>query len=357
MPEELDLSERVELAIRVGESHFREFKSALDGLPERKAPRPIRDLLVDVARTLVGFANADGGELLIGVEDDGSISGVAHSPADIELLLKAPTSHVHAETPLPTPRTAVVQVEGRKIVYFAVPKGTRFVHLTIDGRCLRRVDRDTRSGFRVELHNRSLYDPEVKLWLSNFDRFDLDENQRAVVALGYGSKQFSTQDIIDRLGIVDTDKVRELVGDLRQHGILETTKNKNQVEQFKEQHHVPRRSVPKYRISENAPGDGTTSVSTALDDDFREKSFDLYIGNLPYEVPLSAVTDFLAEHGCDVLDVRIPQGPDQRNKGFAFATVVTKEGQDSTIVRLDGQGLGGRRIHVRPAQPRPSRAL
>jgi ATP-dependent DNA helicase RecG len=143
MHEELDLIERVELAIRIGESHFREFKSAFDGRPESKEPRPIRELLVDVARTLVGFANADGGELLIGVEDDGSISGVAHSPTDIELLLKAPTSHVHAETPLPSPRIAVVQVEGRKVVYFAVPKGTRFVHLTADGRCLKRIDRDT----------------------------------------------------------------------------------------------------------------------------------------------------------------------------------------------------------------------
>ena len=107
MSEELDLVERVQLAIRVGESHFREFKSVFDGRPDSKSSRPLRDLMADVARTLVGFANADGGELLVGVEDDGTISGVAHSDNGIALLLKAPFSHVHAETPLPTPRKRV----------------------------------------------------------------------------------------------------------------------------------------------------------------------------------------------------------------------------------------------------------
>lgn len=30
----------------------------------------------DLANTLIAFANADGGRLLIGVEDDGSVSGI-----------------------------------------------------------------------------------------------------------------------------------------------------------------------------------------------------------------------------------------------------------------------------------------
>src|SRR5690349_11694720 len=138
MTQELDLEERVQLAIRIGESHFREFKSAFEGAPDAKLARPLKDLMVDVARTLVGFANADGGELLIGVEDDGSVTGVPH--AEVAGLLAAPTTHVHADTPLPTPRAAVATVAGKKVVYFAISKGTRFVHLTADGRCLKRVD-------------------------------------------------------------------------------------------------------------------------------------------------------------------------------------------------------------------------
>jgi len=609
MSEELELVERVQIAIRVGESHFREFKSAYEGRPESKTPRPIRDMMSDVARTLVGFANADGGELLIGVEDDSTITGVPHSKEDIVQLLSAPSTHVHADTPLPTPRTATVVVDGKTVVYLAVPKGTRFVHLTSDGRCLKRVDRDTlpfssegitttriednsrkwdreiaqgatiadldidllkttaaqlaygispekflqhldlaeftpegirlkkaavilfakdvrkwhggclvrivtvrgkekgsgdkfnvvkdtlvadnlirlvdrswesltaalaqqtrftagarfrqdlqypqiacrealinaiahrnyaiegrgieitmfddrmevlspgmllstvsiedirsvkgvhesrnaliarvlreiglvqemgegmrrifdvmrsnalaspeirsdRSGFTVALYNRSLYEPEVKLWLSNFDRFDLDENQRAVVALGYAEKEFSTQDIIDRLGIVDTDKVRELVTGLKRHGILITTKNQNEVEKYKEAQHIPRRRVPKFKIRQDEPLNAPAgSQPNDVEDDFKDKAIDLYLSNLSYDSTVSAITDFIAAQGCDVLDVRIPRGIGTLGRGFAFASVVSKEAPAEAIARLDGKTLGGRCVHVRAANPRRS---
>jgi ATP-dependent DNA helicase RecG len=609
MSEELELGERVSLAIRIGESHFREFKSAQEGPPDTKAHRPIRDLMTDVGRTLVGFANADGGELLIGVEDDGTVSGVPHSETDIALLLKAPITHIHADTPIPTPRAVRVPVGSKTVVYFAVVKGTRFVHLTADGRCLKRVDRDTlpfsseginstrleddsrkwdreiahgvtlddleidllkatasqvaygispekllqhldlaefspdgirlrkaavvlfskdvrkwhagslvrivtvkgtskgsgdafnvvkdilvadnlvrlieraweslttalaqqtrftadakfrqdhmypqvacrealtnaithrnyaiegrgveitifddrmevvspgmllstisiedirslkgahesrnplvarvlreiglvqemgegmrrifavmksnalaapkivsdRAGFTVALYNRSLYEPEVKLWLSNFDRFDLDENQRAVIALGYGGKEFSTQDIIDRLGIIDTDKVRELVSRLRQHGVLDTTRGKNEVERYKERNRVPRRSVPKYRILEEGGGSEATGLAGPIDEDFGSQSFEVYLGNLSYDISVSEITDFLASRGCDVLDVRIPRGPGADAKGFAFATVVSKAGVDATVALLDQEVLRGRVVHARLARSRTSK--
>jgi schlafen family protein len=70
MDEALDLQERVRLAVRIGESLYREFKSASHGRPGQKGSRPLKEVLADVAETLVAFANADGGELLVGVHDD-----------------------------------------------------------------------------------------------------------------------------------------------------------------------------------------------------------------------------------------------------------------------------------------------
>ncbi|MDR5671261.1 ATP-binding protein, partial [Burkholderia cenocepacia] len=69
-------AERAKTAIDLGESHFREFKSALDGRPGEKKKRPIKEIATDIAQTLVAFANADGGELLVGVEDNGEITGI-----------------------------------------------------------------------------------------------------------------------------------------------------------------------------------------------------------------------------------------------------------------------------------------
>ena len=64
------LVERVRNNIQLGESHIREFKSALEGPPQNKNPLPVKDMLREIGEQLVGFANADGGDLLIGVEKD-----------------------------------------------------------------------------------------------------------------------------------------------------------------------------------------------------------------------------------------------------------------------------------------------
>ncbi len=98
----LRLRERVEIAIETGESHFREFKSAVDGSEGVKKPRQVKEICKNIAKTLVGFANADGGELIIGVEDDSSVTGVPHDNNGIQLLLNSPTTHIHTKTPFLT---------------------------------------------------------------------------------------------------------------------------------------------------------------------------------------------------------------------------------------------------------------
>jgi ATP-dependent DNA helicase RecG len=70
-------SERAQLSASLGESHFREYKSGLHGVAGAKVKRPNPDICRDIASTLVAFANADGGELLVGVEDSGEVSGLS----------------------------------------------------------------------------------------------------------------------------------------------------------------------------------------------------------------------------------------------------------------------------------------
>jgi ATP-dependent DNA helicase RecG len=57
----LKLGERIDIALQLGESHFREFKSGFEGPPGKKYPRNLKRISVDIAQTLVAFANADGG--------------------------------------------------------------------------------------------------------------------------------------------------------------------------------------------------------------------------------------------------------------------------------------------------------
>lgn len=141
----LRLEERVTLGIDVGESHFREFKSAYHRDEHGKVtPRNVRDICRNVAEVLVAFANADGGELLIGVEDDGNVTGIPHKEDLIFAIKQAPIHHVHQDTPLPSPVVGDISIDEKRIIYFSVSKSIDIVHITSNGRCLRRFDRENK---------------------------------------------------------------------------------------------------------------------------------------------------------------------------------------------------------------------
>jgi ATP-dependent DNA helicase RecG len=140
----LKVTERLETGIGLGESHFREFKSAQDRSIEPAKPRDVKLVCKDIAETLVAFANADGGELFVGIEDDGTVSGVHYKEPQFAMLSEAYKTHVHHDTPLPNPVVSRINHEGVSVLYFQVSKSTQRVHLTADGRCLQRFDRENR---------------------------------------------------------------------------------------------------------------------------------------------------------------------------------------------------------------------
>lgn len=143
MEELLRLKERVDIAIEIGESYYREFKSALEGHSDNKTPREIKEICYDIAKTLVAFANADGGELFVGIEDDNSITGLPHKEDKISTILNAPVNYVLKETPIPIKRASLIDYNGKKIAYFSVEKGSKYVHLTSKGECFQRKDRES----------------------------------------------------------------------------------------------------------------------------------------------------------------------------------------------------------------------
>lgn len=143
MGEILVLSERIKNLIQLRESHFREFKSAYEGRPDSKRPRRIVEVCRDVAEALVAFANADGGDLIIGVEDDGTITGVPYSYEDIATILEAPKTHVYQNTQLPIQMATSLEIDGYKVLFLSVDKGFSEIYQLSDGRCVRRYGTST----------------------------------------------------------------------------------------------------------------------------------------------------------------------------------------------------------------------
>ena len=72
------------------EGQFFERKSAWLGPPSQRRRRDTKAVAKDIAETLAAMANADGGELVVGLEDNGDLTGVPGSEGAVDLLLKAP---------------------------------------------------------------------------------------------------------------------------------------------------------------------------------------------------------------------------------------------------------------------------
>lgn len=141
MTDILILQERIKNSILVGESDFREFKSAFEGRPEHKKPRPAKKICEDIAEALVAFANTDGGEIIIGVEDDTTITGVPHTAQDIEMMLNATITHVYEGQELPIVYKLKATIDGKAILFFQVDKGSTEIYQLRDGRVMRRNEK------------------------------------------------------------------------------------------------------------------------------------------------------------------------------------------------------------------------
>jgi ATP-dependent DNA helicase RecG len=143
MDDILLLADKVRNTLILGESHFREFKSALEGRPDNKKPRLTKSICSDIGEALVSFANADGGAILIGVEDDGTITGIPHSEEDVQTMLGSIHSHVYQGQQLPLNNANKLVLDNKTILYFSVNKGTTMIYQLPDGRCVRRKDKST----------------------------------------------------------------------------------------------------------------------------------------------------------------------------------------------------------------------
>ena len=208
----LRLKERIEIASEMGESHFREFKSGFEGPDADKKPRAIKDICQNISKTLVAFANADGGELIVGAEDDGEITGLEYKEDLLKVIIEAPKTYVHSTTPLPATKSQTVDYEGKKVAYFSVPKGTEHVYVTSDGKCLKRKDLESipvsPESIQVERSEKKSREYD-RSFVDGADITDLDRELLSFAAKEF-SKTISEEKFLQHLDLAefDGDKLR-----------------------------------------------------------------------------------------------------------------------------------------------------
>lgn len=113
-----------------------------------------------IARTLVAFANTDGGRLLIGVKDNGKVVGVN---AEEDFYVAEAAAHVHSKPEISF-QTRLWNHEGKTVIEFYVPPSSNRPHLAPD------EDGKWQAYIRINDHNILAQSVILKVWKLGFQR-------------------------------------------------------------------------------------------------------------------------------------------------------------------------------------------
>jgi ATP-dependent DNA helicase RecG len=94
---------------------------------------------MDVAETLAAMGNADGGELVLGIEDDGAVTGVRQPEDRLSVILSATRSKNYVHPPLPVRSRELRTADGHRLFHFEVDWSPD-VHQLAGSRYLLRVN-------------------------------------------------------------------------------------------------------------------------------------------------------------------------------------------------------------------------
>ncbi|MBU1752952.1 putative DNA binding domain-containing protein [bacterium] len=156
---EFELRER----INKGEGFHLDFKQEMEGNNE-------------FAKSVVSFANTDGGQIIIGITDDGGIQGVANIDS---LMLKIDDIAFNRCEPPITMLQETLVIEGKTIVIANVPKGDQRPYRTQDGKYYIRSSNRCRQASREELlrifqSSESIFYDEIAVGRSQYTDLNTD---------------------------------------------------------------------------------------------------------------------------------------------------------------------------------------
>lgn len=115
--------------IAADEGQYHDRKSLFEGPPGKKRPRDRRAVRDQIAEQVAGFANADGGVVIFGIEDDRTISGHAYAVDVIDQMLAVPATRLVP----PLVHGYRVVLDGVELLVFEVESAPRAVMVQGNG--------------------------------------------------------------------------------------------------------------------------------------------------------------------------------------------------------------------------------
>lgn len=175
----------LEQLVELGEGINLEFK--------RRVPQPER-----IAKEVVALANTHGGRIVLGVDDDGTITGIDHASEEQFLLRQAVDAHCR---PAVEYRTERVVVEPRcDVLVVTIPESTTKPHyVVINGE---EVSEDRAPYVRVEAKSMEASADTVQ---------DLEEqDERAGVTFEFGETESLLMRYLDDYGRISVSQLSQL---------------------------------------------------------------------------------------------------------------------------------------------------
>lgn len=121
-----------------GEGQYVELKGTWSYEREPATPIGKDKLRATVAEYVAAFANADGGTLIIGVEDDGEVTGHGRDAAEVDDLLAVPERRLR---PVPACDHQLIVINDREVIVLEVGRAPKAVMVSGDGFPYRTGDR------------------------------------------------------------------------------------------------------------------------------------------------------------------------------------------------------------------------
>jgi len=187
----------------------------------------------DLATAIVAFANTDGGQLMLGVNDDGQVAGIDEGDLDRVAQLVDNIAYQNCEPPVTVVQETVASERGHvRVVH--VPKGDQRPYRTNRGIYYVRTSSGRRQASREELlrlfqSTESLYYDETCPARSR--KVDLDDDALALLLEAVRNQGMDVTDILtDRL-LRNWNLIRDIDGESRPTftGILFLARNPQQL--------------------------------------------------------------------------------------------------------------------------------
>jgi ATP-dependent DNA helicase RecG len=216
-------------------------------------------------------------------------------------------------------------------------------------------------SFSLTLHHRPMYAKDEALWLEQYDSLSLSAEEKATILMGRRGDLISPNDIIRRLGIVDTEHYRQVVYSLQTKGVLETAIRKSKAQNVARRKRIGIRDVARFivkpvkdigsardRLRAEAPKSvKRVSVDKADVETIGSENRALYVGNLPLNTTERDIVRAFEGYG-SIAAVFLPRYGNL-HRGYAFVEFEEAEKAQSAL-RAE-ISFGGRKLVIRWKRP------